>query len=148
MLDLPEPTIPATSVNTYGCTKIDDQMRTANRLLGLNLRVRCRVVDRHELPTHLRLEEWRPQETSLNIVLPLSIHKGPGPLDGSAGACYGSTLAVSINDAKPDTLAHEIGHFSGLDHVSDPDNVMGPFRNNNATFTRHQLENIWSHLEP
>lgn len=138
--------IEAISVNAYGCRLLDAQLYRAGHLIGVELKARCRVVGREELPTHIRLENWRPEHASLTVVLPMSIHRGPGPLDGAAGACYRDTIAISIGDAKRDTLAHELGHFAGLGHEPAPGNVMGTDRDNDATFTREQLEAIWRKL--
>ena len=48
-------------------------------------------------------------------------------------------IIVSHDDGKPDTLAHELGHFFGLSHTTDPHDLMTSEREPGGTLTDAQL---------
>jgi hypothetical protein len=48
-------------------------------------------------------------------------------------------IIVSHDDAKDDTLAHELGHFFGLSHTTDPHDLMTSDRAPGGTLTDAQL---------
>ena len=48
-------------------------------------------------------------------------------------------IIMTMDGAHDDTLLHEIGHAFGLEHGSDPDNVMTVDRNWDARLTNSQL---------
>jgi hypothetical protein len=51
-------------------------------------------------------------------------------------------VIVSREDGRVDTLAHELGHFFGLAHTSDPHDLMTPLREPGGTLTRAQLATV------
>ena len=48
-------------------------------------------------------------------------------------------IIVSHDDAREDTLAHELGHFFGLSHTTDAHDLMTPLREPGGTLTGDQL---------
>ena len=48
-------------------------------------------------------------------------------------------IIVSRDDGKEDTLAHELGHFFGLSHTTDPHDLMTSDRERGGTLTDEQL---------
>ncbi|MBN2716996.1 MAG: hypothetical protein JXX14_14190 [Deltaproteobacteria bacterium] len=48
------------------------------------------------------------------------------------------TYILLASNGKPDTLAHELGHFFGLPHHRDPQNVMS-YGRDRKSFNEHQL---------
>jgi hypothetical protein len=55
-------------------------------------------------------------------------------------------IIVSHTDGREDTLAHELGHFFGLSHTSDPHDLMTPAREPGGTLTDAQLTIVRRHL--
>ena len=51
-------------------------------------------------------------------------------------------IIVSHDDGKPDTLAHELGHFFGLSHTTDPHDLMTSDRAPGGTLTDAQLATV------
>ncbi|HTJ43162.1 MAG TPA: matrixin family metalloprotease [Kofleriaceae bacterium] len=48
-------------------------------------------------------------------------------------------IIVSHDDAREDTLAHELGHYFGLPHTTDAHDLMTPLREPGGTLTDDQL---------
>lgn len=56
-------------------------------------------------------------------------------------------VVMDSDDSSAITLAHELGHYFGLDHVNDPRNVMYPYKRSNKTkLTREQCQKILNSL--
>jgi hypothetical protein len=55
-------------------------------------------------------------------------------------------IIVSHTDGREDTLAHELGHFFGLSHTSDPHDLMTPQREPGGTLTEAQLKAVKRHV--
>lgn len=77
-------------------------------------------------------EEWTVQNDKLDVFVSLDIHDASGwspvggPCDKDASGWSGSVVDIEGDAAYfGNSLAHEMGHYLGLDHVSDPDNFIG-----------------------
>ena len=73
------------------------------------------------------------------VVATLADKDKDGPIGGVTWA-HGRRryIIVSHDDGKPDTLAHELGHFFGLSHTTDPHDLMTSDRAPGGTLTEAQ----------
>lgn len=123
----PNPDFRVLSANRYGCALFAEQAMTLADPPSWS----CEVVGRDRLPTILTIGDEPLPGDAKTVLMPLAIQRpatsGSHPWQALRGAyCpLTGTIAISISDARLDTLEHELGHRAGLDHshggVMDPD---------------------------
>jgi hypothetical protein len=77
-------------------------------------------------------EEWTVPNDKIDVFISLDIKDASGwspiggPCDKDASGWSGSVIDIEGDSSYfGNSLAHEMGHYMGLDHVSDPDNFIG-----------------------
>lgn len=77
-------------------------------------------------------EEWTVPNDKMDVFISLDIKDASGwspiggPCDKDASGWSGSVVDIEGDSSYfGNSLAHEMGHYMGLDHVSDPDNFIG-----------------------